>query len=149
MAPSAYTAVWDAEGMHAISIRQVQLVRDIGALSKLPLYLSHLGIARLWMGDLAGATSLIGEIDSVVAATGSRIASYTLLRLRAMQGREAEATTAIAAAVEQATAGGQGWQRPGRTGRPQSCPRILSAPGPGRGSGPRECRCSGAGPAAG
>jgi DNA-binding CsgD family transcriptional regulator len=108
MAPSAYTAVWDAEGMHAISARQAQLVRDAGALSRLPLYLSHLGIASLWMGDLAGAASLIAETGSVAAAAGSRIASYTLLRLRAMQGREAEATAAIATAVEQAAAGGQG-----------------------------------------
>jgi len=108
MAPSAYTAVWDAEGMHTISTRQVQLVRDVGALSKLPLYLSHLGIARLWMGDLAGAASLIAETGGVAAATGSHIASYTLLRLRGMQGRETEAAAAIATAVEQAAAGGQG-----------------------------------------
>jgi len=108
MAPSAYTAVWDGDGMLAISTRQVQLVRDAGALSKLPLYLSHLGIARLWIGDFAGAASLIAETDSVAAATGSRIAPYTLLRLRALQGREAEATAVMATAVEHAAAEGQG-----------------------------------------
>jgi DNA-binding CsgD family transcriptional regulator len=108
MAPSAYTAVWDDEGMHAISTRQVQLVRDVGALSKLPLYLSHLGIARLWTGDFAGAASLIAETDSVAAATGTHIAPYTLLRLRALQGQEAEAAAVIASAVEHAAAGGQG-----------------------------------------
>jgi DNA-binding CsgD family transcriptional regulator/tetratricopeptide (TPR) repeat protein len=108
MAPSAYTAVWDDEGMHAISARQVQLVRDAGALSKLPLYLSHLGIARLWTGDFTGAASLIAETDSVAAATGTHIAPYTLLRLRALQGREAEATAVIATAVEHAAARGQG-----------------------------------------
>jgi DNA-binding CsgD family transcriptional regulator len=108
MAPSAYTAVWDDEGMHAVSARQVQLVRDAGALSKLPLYLSHLGIARLWIGDFAGAAALIAETDSAAAATGTRIAPYTLLRLRALQGREAEATATIATAVEHATGGGQG-----------------------------------------
>jgi DNA-binding CsgD family transcriptional regulator len=108
MAPSAYTAVWDDEGMHAISARQVQLVRDAGALSKLPLYLSHLGIARLWTGDFTGAASLIAETDSVAAATGTHIAPYTLLRLRALQGREAETTAAIATAAVHAAAGGQG-----------------------------------------
>ena len=52
--------------------------------------------------------SLIAESDSVAAATGSRIAPYTLLRLLALQGREAEASAAIASAIEHAAAGGQG-----------------------------------------
>jgi len=108
MAPSAYTPVWDAEGMHAISARQVRVVRESGALSKLPLYLSHLGIACLWRGDLAGAAALIAETDSTAAVTGSRIAAYTLLRLRALQGAEAETTAAVAGAIGQAAADGQG-----------------------------------------
>jgi hypothetical protein len=45
MAPNAYTMTWDFEGLHAICARQVQLVRDAGALAQLPLYLSQLGIA--------------------------------------------------------------------------------------------------------
>ncbi len=108
MATTAYTAVWDFDGLHAISARQVQLVRDAGALAQLPLYLSQLGIALPWMGDFAGAASVIAETDNVAAATGSPIAPYTLLRLRALQGREAEASALIATAIEHATAGGQG-----------------------------------------
>jgi DNA-binding CsgD family transcriptional regulator len=107
MATSAYTVAWDFEGLHAISVRQVQLVRDAGALAELPLHLAQLGIARQWMGDFAGTASVIAETDSVAAATGSPIAPYTLLRLRALQGREAEASAAIASAIEQAAAGGQ------------------------------------------
>jgi ATP/maltotriose-dependent transcriptional regulator MalT len=108
MATSAYTIAWDFEGLHAISVRQVQLVRDAGALAELPLHLAQLGIARPWMGDFAGTALLVAETDSVAAATGSPIAPYTLLRLRALQGREAEASAAIASAIEQAAAGGQG-----------------------------------------
>jgi ATP/maltotriose-dependent transcriptional regulator MalT len=100
--------VWDFEGMLAMSARQVQLARDAGAIALLPLYLSQLGIALPWMGDLAGAASLVAETDSVAAATGSRIAPLTLLRLLALQGREAEASAAIASAIGQAAAGGQG-----------------------------------------
>jgi len=102
MATAASNAVWDNDGAHAISARQVQLIRDAGALAELPLYLSALGLASAWMGDFAGAASNIAEADSVAAATGSQFAPYTLLRLRALQGREAEA----AAAIEQAAAGG-------------------------------------------
>jgi len=56
------------------------------------------------MGDFAGAASSIAEADSVTAATGSHFAPYTLLRLRALQGREAEAS----AAIEHVAAGGPG-----------------------------------------
>jgi DNA-binding CsgD family transcriptional regulator len=108
VAAGASALVWDFEGMLAMSARQVQLARDAGAIALLPLYLSQLGIALPWMGDFAGAASLVAETDNVAAATGSRIAPLTLLRLLALQGREAEASAAIASAIEQAGAGGQG-----------------------------------------
>ena len=104
MATAASNAVWDNIGAHAISARQVQLIRGAGALAELPLYLSALGLASAWMGDFAGAASNIAEADSVAAATGSHFAPYTLLRLRALQGREAEAS----AAIERAAGGGPG-----------------------------------------
>ena len=63
MAAGAATVVWDLRGLYAISARQVQLVRDAGALAQLPMYLAQLGIARPWMGDFAGAASLIAETD--------------------------------------------------------------------------------------
>ena len=105
MATAASNAVWDNDGAHAISARQVQLVRDAGAPAQLPLHLSALGMARAWTGDLAGAASNMAEADSVVAAIGSVSVPWTALRLRALQGREAEAAAAIASAIEQAAAG--------------------------------------------
>ena len=108
MAPNAYTMTWDFEGLHAISVRQVQLVRDAGALARLPLYLSQLGIALPWMGDFAGTAAVIAESDIVAATTGSPIAPYTLLRLLALQGREAEAAAQIETTIEAAAASGQG-----------------------------------------
>jgi DNA-binding CsgD family transcriptional regulator len=105
MATAAGNAVWDNDGAYAISARQVQLVRDAGALAQLPLYLSALGLARAWTGDLAGAASNMAEADSAAAATGSVGMPWTTLRLQALQGREAEAGTAIASAIGQAAAG--------------------------------------------
>ena len=104
MAAAASNAVWDNDGAYAISARQVQLIRGAGALAELPLYLSALGLASAWMGDFAGAASNIAEAESVAAATGSHFAPYTLLRLRALQGREAAAS----AAIERAAGGGPG-----------------------------------------
>jgi DNA-binding CsgD family transcriptional regulator len=108
LAPAASNAVWDNDGARAISARQVQLVRDAGALAELPLHLSALAIANAWAGDFAGAASNIAEADSVAAATGSRFFPWALLRLRALQGGEAEASATIASAIEQAAGGAHG-----------------------------------------
>ena len=108
MATAASNALWDNDGAYAISARQVRLVRDAGALAQLPLHLSALGMARAWTGDLAGAASSMAEADSVAAATGSPSVPWTALRLRALQGREAEAAAAIASAIGQAEAGARG-----------------------------------------
>ena len=107
-APTASIAVWDFEGFHAISARHVQLLREAGALAQLPIPLSSLAIARSWAGDFAGAAALVAEIDSVMDATRRRFAPYALLRLRALQGREAEASALIASEIGQAAADGQG-----------------------------------------
>ena len=108
MAVSAAATLWDLEGLHAISARQVQIVRNAGALAQLPLYLSQLGIALPWVGDFTGTAAVIAETDSVAAAIGSPIAPYTLIRFRALQGREAETSALIAGAIKQAATGGQG-----------------------------------------
>jgi DNA-binding CsgD family transcriptional regulator len=108
VATAASDAVWDDERTRAISARQVQLVRETGALAELPIHLAALGLAKAWIGDFAGAASLVAESESVAAATGSPIAPYTLLRLRALQGREADASGPVASAIEQAAGEGQG-----------------------------------------
>ena len=107
MAADASALVWDVEGVHAISARQVQLARDAGALAQLPIHLSALALATAWIGDLAGAAALVAEIDSVATATGNRFPPYMALRLWALQGREDEASAAIASATGPAAAEGQ------------------------------------------
>jgi DNA-binding CsgD family transcriptional regulator/tetratricopeptide (TPR) repeat protein len=106
MAAGASAAIWDDEGLFTSCTRQVQLVREAGALAALPIYLTYLGMATVWLGDLAGAASFVAEIENVSAATGSRFPPYVLLRLRALQGREREASDAIASAMQRF--GGQG-----------------------------------------
>ena len=106
MAVGATCAVWDYESWHATATRHLQVVRDAGALAELPIHLTYSAMVVMWTGDFAGAASLIAEVDSVAAATGSRFPPYALLRLRALQGREGEASAAIASAIEQF--GGQG-----------------------------------------
>src|SRR5579859_3730286 len=99
-AAGASNAVWDIEGSLAISARQVQLLRETGMLAQLPIHLSTLAIATAWIGDLAGTATLIAESDHVAALTGSQLAPYALLRLLALQGREARARPVITSAIE-------------------------------------------------
>jgi DNA-binding CsgD family transcriptional regulator len=108
LAPAASSAIWDSEGAIAIYERKVQLVRDTGALGELPIHLHSLALERAWLGDFAGAGLLLAESDSVAAATGSQVPPFAVLRLRALQGREAEATPLIEATIQLGTAGGQG-----------------------------------------
>jgi DNA-binding CsgD family transcriptional regulator len=104
----ASTALWDDEGMRAISARLVRLVRDAGVLAQLPLHLASLALSTSWTGDLAGVASLIAEAESVAAATGTAFAPFTLMRLRALQGRAVEAAALISETIEHASFGGQG-----------------------------------------
>jgi DNA-binding CsgD family transcriptional regulator len=108
MAQSASALVWDFEGMLAISVRQVDLIRAAGALAQLPVHLAFLASLTAWSGDFAGAASLIAEAENVAAVTGSPMAPpFGALRLLALQGAEPEASMLIARTVEQATAAGQ------------------------------------------
>jgi DNA-binding CsgD family transcriptional regulator len=108
MATFASTLVWDIENLHALSARHVQLVRNAGAVAQLPLHLWQLAHFSLWTGDLPGAASLAAESDSVGAATGSPIPPYTLLRLRALRGSEAELSTLLESTTEVEVAKRQG-----------------------------------------
>ncbi len=108
VAMAASNAVWDNDGALAISARQVQLVREAGALAELPLHLAALGLASAWAGDFPGAASNVAEAESVAAALGSRAGPWASLRLLTLQGREGEASATIASTLEQASAGAHG-----------------------------------------
>jgi DNA-binding CsgD family transcriptional regulator len=100
--------LWDDETWQTINARQLQAAREAGALVRLPIDLTALAVLVAWRGDFAAAASAIGEADAVTEATGTRIAPYSAMLLAALRGQEAEATVLIEAAIEEATAGGQG-----------------------------------------
>jgi ATP/maltotriose-dependent transcriptional regulator MalT len=59
------------------------------------------------MGDFAGAASLIAETEGVAAAKGSAFPPYGLVRLRTLQGNEAEASAVLRDALAHAAGGEQ------------------------------------------
>ena len=74
-----------------------------------------------WTGDFVGRrTSLVAEIDSVAAATGTRLPALRPAATPRAAGREDEASAVDASAIEQF--GGPGHRRP--------CGRVLGGRGP-------------------
>jgi DNA-binding CsgD family transcriptional regulator len=101
------SATWDDDAI-AVYERQAQIVRDAGALAELPIHLQALALERAWHGDLSGVRRLIGEAESIAASTGNQVPPFALLRVLALEGRESEARSLIAAVIQEGTAHGQG-----------------------------------------
>jgi DNA-binding CsgD family transcriptional regulator len=108
LATAASNAMWDDDGTRAITARQIQLVRDAGALEGLAFHLVALGVATAWSGDFAAASALIAEGDEVTAATGAHIPPFAALQLVALRGRETEASALIEATLKEAAESGTG-----------------------------------------
>lgn len=108
LATRAANLVWDYDRCLAIGMRAVQLARNSGALEVLAAADNAFGQTAAVGGDLAGAASMVAEVDAVKAATRTRIGPYAAIALVAIRGREAEASPLIDRVAAEAGAGGQG-----------------------------------------
>ena len=100
--------VWDDEHWEELSTRFVQIARDVGSLSELPLALSTRAHMHLFAGELPAAASLVGEVTALTEATGGALTPYGALGLAAFRGTEAEASALIEATTRDATLRGEG-----------------------------------------
>src|SRR5690606_21090577 len=96
--------LWDDEAFGALATRAVRLAREVGALTTLPVALTHLAGVPLFGGDFAAAAALIEEADGIAAATGNAGVVYARLLLGAWRGVEADARGIIEAGIDSATA---------------------------------------------
>ena len=101
------SAIW-ADDAIAVYERQARLVRDAGALGELPIHLQALALERAWLGDLAGARRLMAESEGISTSIGNQVPPFALLRILALEGREAEASPLIEAVIDHGTTRGQG-----------------------------------------
>ncbi len=100
--------LWEDETWHELATRQLQLARDAGALSVLPLAATYRAGVHVHAGEFAAAAALIEEADAITEATGNAPLGYTSLVLAAWRGREAEALELIEASREDAAGRGEG-----------------------------------------
>jgi DNA-binding CsgD family transcriptional regulator/tetratricopeptide (TPR) repeat protein len=100
-------ALWDETSTHAICVKQMQAVRDAGALAGLPLELATFDLLAVRCGDFSLAEEAIAEADALGKATGAGMAPVSAMRLAAFRGRE-EAQALIESVRQAASAAGQG-----------------------------------------
>jgi DNA-binding CsgD family transcriptional regulator len=100
--------LWDDEAWDALSARFVQLARDAGELSILPLALMTRSGLHVFAGETAMASSLHEELMAVNEATGSTITPYARLAGIGFSGRAAEAARPIEAARREILRRGEG-----------------------------------------
>lgn len=99
---------WDYDRWEKLSLRHVQLARDTGMLSELPLALTSRACVLLFAGDLTGVEVLVDEISTVTEATGGGLVPYGAFSLAALRGDEATAKVLIDAALRDAARRGEG-----------------------------------------
>jgi DNA-binding CsgD family transcriptional regulator/tetratricopeptide (TPR) repeat protein len=99
---------WDDENWQVLASQQVNLVREVGALSALPLALNQRIGMHLHAGELAEAGRLAEESAAIKDATGNGVADYAPMTLAAWQGRSREACDLVDAVIGQTTSHGLG-----------------------------------------
>ena len=107
--PVTLFALWDDEAFHELATRAVRLARRTGALSMLPVALVQLSGVHIYGGDFAAASVAVQEAEAIAQATGNTGSVNGAVVLAAWRGAEAEGSALITAAVESATARGEGF----------------------------------------
>jgi DNA-binding CsgD family transcriptional regulator len=100
--------LWDDESYQVLSDRYVQLARDAGALTVLPLALNYSAGWRVRAGEFASAQALGEEAREVSVAISSPDVAISRLFLAGWRGRRAEALRLIEASDRDAAARGEG-----------------------------------------
>jgi hypothetical protein len=141
LASVAAMRVWDYDRWDTATARHIQLARETGALSELPLALASRAFVLLFAGELTAVALLTGEMQAVKEATGSNLAPYGDMGLAAFRGDEAGALALIHATLEDVARRGEGagitFCRVGRR-RAEQRPRQLPQSAGCRPAGRRE-----------
>ena len=100
--------LWDPDVWDALTGRMLELVRDAGILALLPMAASQRVGWELFAGDLAAASALVVEQDTVHEAIGGDRSPGSRIALAAFRGREVEVAQLDKATTRDAVARGDG-----------------------------------------
>ena len=90
MASWAAGDLWDDQTWALLSARHVELVREAGALTAIPIVLDPRTVLYAMSGELSAAASLVVEMQAAAEATGIPTHPYGALSLAALRGQETE-----------------------------------------------------------
>ena len=100
--------LWDFESWQTLSVRQVLLARDTGALVQLRFAINLLAPMHILRGELSAAARLIEEDRLIAEVTGPPPVTPAAMMLWAWRGQEREAAGLIQATAQEAAEGGLG-----------------------------------------
>ena len=100
--------LWDEESWRVLSDRYVQLARDAGALTVLPLALNYCAGCRVCAGEFVSAEALGEEAREVSVAIGNPDVSISSLNLAGWRGREVDTLRLVEASDRDAAGRGEG-----------------------------------------
>ena len=90
LASWAAADLWDDETWAVLSARHVELVREAGALTAIPIVLDARTAFYAMSGELPAAASLVVEMQAAAEATGIPMHPYGALSLAALRGQDTE-----------------------------------------------------------
>ena len=109
MGYTAALTMWDQDTTKTMSARWVQLARDAGALSEMPLALMSRTYVLIAEGDLTAAALAVEEMTAAIGATASTFLPYGAMGLAACRGDEIDTLTLIESTIKQAEQRGEGF----------------------------------------
>jgi DNA-binding CsgD family transcriptional regulator len=101
--------LWDDEAWSELSVRNVQLARDSGALSALPVALRTRIFVHVGCGELAEAEALVDDVRSIADTTQTGLADYGAVVVAAWRGQEPEAVALIQSTLDDVVRRGEGF----------------------------------------
>jgi DNA-binding CsgD family transcriptional regulator len=100
--------LWDADAVHTLATRQLEVAREAGALVQLRLALNFLGGSLAYSGELETAELLFDEDRLVAEATGNQPVLYNDVLLAVWRGNEAKSAELLEATRREAKERGMG-----------------------------------------
>ena len=101
--------LWDDETWTLLATRQLELVREDGALTALPFVLTICSSVYSFFGDLGAAAACEEELRAATEATRIATVPYGALSLAALRGHEVELSELIRTSVKEAEDRGEGF----------------------------------------